>query len=634
MLNYFSRIFFLAIFLFLGILQSQVLICHPPDEVSIKSFGRMAKVEWVFEQPDTVLSYSNGVPGGIYGVPKEMAMGVVFDLENFPGATLEEIDFVHYGNGKMEGDTFYRIYIFDMDSSVITYTIDSLEAVNSFDFPEYEVAVPLGSLPYLKNPGIFIQGLSTPDSSIYFPYPMTDNIPLIPETSYWCMNINDPFDGNLLELNYISPNATNININLWINYDSGGKIELSSEKTYDFSTPINFDFDMFASSATGLLGNFSGYENNLNNVFSQDEKGFYIYRGTIIDSLNLLGTVDYNTREFLDPQPFEGITYYYAVSTYQDSVQSKRLKVEYKQPQIFTIGEAKIDQDGDFIPDLKGEEVTVQGVITTPNFDTKTQYFLQDETGGIFLHSDEFAVELNVGDSILVKGKMAQQEGLSEIEPDSIIAIYILNENNPIDTMNVSFNQINESSEGRLVKFENITIVNPESWPPIGNEGSMVKITDGIDTIGLFIDKDTELDGWTPPQGTINLIGVVDQSCDNIPPNNGYEIRPRYRTDFIQLTSIENSNSVQALSFKLNQNYPNPFNPSTIISYQLPITSDVDLSIYNLLGQKVATLVSEKQDSGIYSLEWNAYGFASGVYFYKLQTTQGFIETKKLILMR
>jgi len=162
----------------------------------------------------------------------------------------------------------------------------------------------------------------------------------------------------------------------------------------------------------------------------------------------------------------------------------------------------------------------------------------------------------------------------------------------------------------------------------------MVKITDGIDTIGLFIDKDTELDGWTPPQGTINLIGVVDQSCDNIPPNNGYEIRPRYRTDFIQLTSIENSNSVQALSFKLNQNYPNPFNPSTIISYQLPITSDVDLSIYNLLGQKVATLVSEKQDSGIYSLEWNAYGFSSGVYFYKLQTTQGFIETKKLILMR
>jgi hypothetical protein len=86
--------------------------------------------------------------------------------------------------------------------------------------------------------------------------------------------------------------------------------------------------------------------------------------------------------------------------------------------------------------------------------------------------------------------------------------------------------------------------------------------------------------------------------------------------------------------FFLGQNYPNPFNPKTTINYQLPSGSQVDLSIYNLLGQKVATLVSEKKAAGSYKVEWNASSFASGVYFYKLETNAGFVQTKKLILLK
>jgi hypothetical protein len=85
--------------------------------------------------------------------------------------------------------------------------------------------------------------------------------------------------------------------------------------------------------------------------------------------------------------------------------------------------------------------------------------------------------------------------------------------------------------------------------------------------------------------------------------------------------------------FKLFQNYPNPFNPKTIINYELRITGDVDLSVYNLLGQKVAILVSEKQAAGRYQVEWDASGFASGVYYYKLQTGE-FVEVKEMILIR
>ncbi len=85
--------------------------------------------------------------------------------------------------------------------------------------------------------------------------------------------------------------------------------------------------------------------------------------------------------------------------------------------------------------------------------------------------------------------------------------------------------------------------------------------------------------------------------------------------------------------FMLKQNYPNPFNPSTIISYQLPVSSHVDLSIYNLLGQKVLTLVSEQQSAGVHKFNFDAKRLASGVYLYRLEAGS-FTQTKKLILMR
>jgi len=85
--------------------------------------------------------------------------------------------------------------------------------------------------------------------------------------------------------------------------------------------------------------------------------------------------------------------------------------------------------------------------------------------------------------------------------------------------------------------------------------------------------------------------------------------------------------------FALKQNYPNPFNPGTMINYQLPMTNDVVLSIYNLLGQKVATLVSGRQAAGYYQVEWNASGFASGIYYYRLIAGE-FFEMKKMVILR
>jgi hypothetical protein len=83
----------------------------------------------------------------------------------------------------------------------------------------------------------------------------------------------------------------------------------------------------------------------------------------------------------------------------------------------------------------------------------------------------------------------------------------------------------------------------------------------------------------------------------------------------------------------LYQNYPNPFNSYTVISYRLPVMSDVELSVYNLLGQKVTTLVKEKQQPGSYEVECNAERMKPGIYWCELKTGQS-RKVMKMILMK
>jgi len=94
----------------------------------------------------------------------------------------------------------------------------------------------------------------------------------------------------------------------------------------------------------------------------------------------------------------------------------------------------------------------------------------------------------------------------------------------------------------------------------------------------------------------------------------------------------EDENSLPK-EYSLEQNFPNPFNPSTTISFSVPFNSLVNLTIYDILGRQVETIINSEMTAGKYSKVWNANKFASGIYFYRLNAGK-FTETKKMILIK
>jgi hypothetical protein len=87
------------------------------------------------------------------------------------------------------------------------------------------------------------------------------------------------------------------------------------------------------------------------------------------------------------------------------------------------------------------------------------------------------------------------------------------------------------------------------------------------------------------------------------------------------------------IEFYLEQNYPNPFNLNTTIKYKIPEMSFVTLTVYDILGCEIVTLVNEEKPIGTHIIEFDASNLAAGVYYYTLQSGS-FVETKKMILLK
>jgi hypothetical protein len=152
--------------------------------------------------------------------------------------------------------------------------------------------------------------------------------------------------------------------------------------------------------------------------------------------------------------------------------------------------------------------------------------------------------------------------------------------------------------------------------------------TGDIDADPLFADSLFHLDTGSPCIDAGNPAAIfndLDGTRNDMGAYGGRTI--------LGLHETENPAGDFPKKFCLLQNYPNPFNPITKINYELPITNYVDLSIHNVLGQKVATLVSEKQKAGYHQVEWDAGDFSSGVYYYRLVAGE-FQQVRKMVLLK
>ena len=115
---------------------------------------------------------------------------------------------------------------------------------------------------------------------------------------------------------------------------------------------------------------------------------------------------------------------------------------------------------------------------------------------------------------------------------------------------------------------------------------------------------------------------------------------PSNGTDYVfSLTTGVDEEAELPTAFELKQNYPNPFNPTTTISYSVPVASEIQVGIFNLLGQEIRSLSNGEHQPGVYSAMWdglnqNGVRVESGIYLYRMSSSAGFSATKKLVMLK
>jgi len=166
--------------------------------------------------------------------------------------------------------------------------------------------------------------------------------------------------------------------------------------------------------------------------------------------------------------------------------------------------------------------------------------------------------------------------------------------------------------EGANIHFINI------NTGYIGRHNNVYKTTNG----GL---------NWVrnfPRTGSLNGLFMTSEDTCYIVGDNGAILRTT-----ANVFGIRQLGNVIPEKYNLYQSYPNPFNPKVTIKFDIAENSDVKLVIYDLLGREITTLVSDKLNSGIYQIEWNASNYTSGIYFYRLKAGD-YSSAKKMVLVK
>lgn len=132
---------------------------------------------------------------------------------------------------------------------------------------------------------------------------------------------------------------------------------------------------------------------------------------------------------------------------------------------------------------------------------------------------------------------------------------------------------------------------------------------------------------------TLRVKDIINGNLLDGTLKEGTDLTVTRNLERIEIREVGTAGKQLPTVYELNQNYPNPFNPTTIIKFALPKDSHVAMSVYNILGQKVADLVNAEYVAGYYQVEFNASDIASGMYLYKIEAS-GFVQSKKMLILK
>jgi len=341
-----------------------------------------------------------------------------------------------------------------------------------------------------------------------------------------------------------------------------------------------------------------------------------------------------------------------------------------------------------------GYDVSTEGIVTCDTTDISSgsittpggtqswprRVIIQDQLiaggwSGIWINGNPTDY-LRRGDRVRVRGTVEESNGMTRLNIAQPTDIVMVSQNNPIPGFqNLNPADVNdykidgdttaEKWESVLIKFQNqviISCVNAASGTACTTEFPVPDSTFRRNFGEIFVEYSSnpgqmarvelqdgthnKVNGWDP-----NGINYYNQGAgllwkwDGIAYLQGvlyygfshYKLIPRKNDDFGSVIAVEPIGEVAA-SFWIKQNYPNPFNPVTKITYNIPVSSEVLIRIYNLLGQEVATLVHGIQNKGRYDVNFDGTNLASGMYIYVLEanTFEGnkFRDVKKMVLIK
>ncbi len=276
-------------------------------------------------------------------------------------------------------------------------------------------------------------------------------------------------------------------------------------------------------------------------------------------------------------------------------------------------------------------------------FHVLTDYILQQ---GGFIHPKELGRIINIGNNqsrgaLIAGGWFNSEQGFYLNDPSAegkmFFNIYLSNKfssNQPRGMVNLFLQRENfrfrsSNTEWLLIENSSATVIGTGKLNGTGN-------------YGFLITAHKNIEGIECPNGAVRLIiwDINDDErilYDNLSPQNleggRIYIKSIYGDQELILNETETESYNHPYEYSLKQNYPNPFNPATTIEFSIQDESIVQLKVYDIIGNEVATIVDELKSPGRYNVKFNADGLTSGVYIYSLRAGS-FTQIKKMVLMK